>query len=143
MALNKNKVFIAGRLVADPECRAMQNGTAVTKFRVATSEFYKDKNGQRQEITEFHSVVAYRRFGEVAAQYLKKGSEVDIEGKLKTQKWQDKDGKDCYRTEIEVTELQFPARSAASQPASGRQDSAGTSGSQDSASDIPPGEWRF
>ena len=96
-----NKVILLGRLGRDPEVRNFQNGGKVVNLRLATSERYKDREGNQQERTEWHSVAIFNeRLGEVAEKYLRKGSTVYIEGKLETRKWQDKDGQDRYTTEI-------------------------------------------
>jgi len=96
-----NKVIILGRLGRDPEVRNFQNGGKVVNLRLATSERYKDREGNQQEKTEWHSVAIFNeKLGEIAEKYLRKGSEVYIEGQLETRKWQDKDGQDRYTTEI-------------------------------------------
>lgn len=96
-----NKVIILGRLGRDPEVRNFQNGGKVVNLRIATSERYKDREGNQQERTEWHSVAIFNeRLGEVAEKYLRKGSEVYIEGQLETRKWQGQDGQDRYTTEI-------------------------------------------
>jgi len=96
-----NKVILVGNLGADPDMRYMPNGDAVATLRLATTDQWKDKaTGERKEATEWHRVVLWRRLGEVAGQYLKKGAQIYIEGSLKTRKWQDKDGQDRYTTEI-------------------------------------------
>lgn len=101
-----NKVIIVGRLGNDPEMRTMPNGDAVANISVATSEVWNDKNtGERREVTEWHRIVLFRRSAEVAGQYLRKGSQVYIEGKLKTRKWQDQNGQDRYTTEIHADSL--------------------------------------
>jgi single-strand DNA-binding protein len=101
MARGINKVILVGNLGADPDTRYMPSGKAVTNIRIATSESWKDKQtGDMQERTEWHSIVMYDKLGEIAAEYLKKGSQVYIEGSLRTRKWQDKEGKDRYTTEI-------------------------------------------
>jgi single-strand DNA-binding protein len=101
MARGINKVILVGNLGADPDTRYMPSGKAVTNIRIATSESWKDKQtGDMQERTEWHSVVLYDKLGEIAAEYLRKGSQVYIEGSLRTRKWQDKEGKDRYTTEI-------------------------------------------
>jgi single-strand DNA-binding protein len=105
--MSVNKVILVGRLGKEPEVRYMTNGEAVANVSIATSENWKDKNGEKQERTEWHNLVFYRRLAEVAGEYLKKGSQIFIEGKLQTRKWQDKDGKDRYTTEIIVNELQM------------------------------------
>jgi single-strand DNA-binding protein len=96
-----NKVIILGRLGKDPEVRNFQNGGRVVNLRIATSERYKDRDGNPQERTEWHSVAIFNeKLGEIAERYLKKGSEVYIEGQLETRKWQDQSGQDRYTTEI-------------------------------------------
>ena len=103
-----NKVSLIGNLGADPETRYTTSGDAVTNIRLATTETWKDKNsGAQKEATEWHRVVFYGRLAEVAGQYLKKGSQVYIEGKIKTRKWQDKDGQDRYTTEIQAGEMKM------------------------------------
>lgn len=106
-----NKVILVGNLGADPESRYMPNGDAVCNVRLATTESWKDKSsGEKKEITEWHRVVFYRRLAEIAGQYLKKGTPVYVEGRIRTRKWQDKDGQDRYTTEIEATEMQMLGR---------------------------------
>jgi single-strand DNA-binding protein len=105
--MSVNKVILVGRLGKDPETRYMTNGEAVTNATLATSENWKDKSGEKQEKTEWHNLVFYRRLAEVAGEYLKKGSQVYIEGKLQTRKWQTKEGQDRYTTEIIVNEMQM------------------------------------
>ncbi len=105
--MSVNKVILVGRLGKDPETRYMTNGEAVTNATLATSENWKDKNGEKQERTEWHSLVFYRRLAEIAGEYLKKGAQIYVEGKLQTRKWQDKEGKDRYTTEIIVNEMQM------------------------------------
>ena len=103
-----NKVIIVGNLGNDPEIRTMPNGDMVTKISVATSESWTDKNtGERKTQTEWHSIVFHRRQAEVAGEYLRKGSKVYIEGRLKTRKWQDQNGQDRYTTEIQGDVLQM------------------------------------
>jgi single-strand DNA-binding protein len=102
-----NKVIIIGHLGKDPETRYMPSGQAVTNLRIATSESWKDKTtGEQQERTEWHAVAMFGKLAEIAAEYLRKGSQVYVEGKLPTRKWQDKtDGKDRYTTEIIADEM--------------------------------------
>lgn len=103
-----NKVILVGNLGADPETRYAPSGDAICSIRLATTESWKDKaSGEKREATEWHRVVFYRKLAEIADQYLRKGSSVYIEGRIKTRKWQDKDGKDRYTTEIEATEMQM------------------------------------
>lgn len=103
-----NKVILVGNLGKDPEVRYMPNGNAVANFTVATSESWKDQQGQMQERTEWHNIVMYRRLAEIAGEYLKKGSKVYLEGKLQTSKWQDQQtGQDRYKTEINASEMQM------------------------------------
>ncbi len=103
--MSVNKVILIGRLGKDPETRYMPNGEAVTNATLATSETWKDKGGVKQEKTEWHSLVFYRRLAEIAGEYLKKGSMIYVEGKLQTRKWQTKEGQDRYTTEIIVNEM--------------------------------------
>ena len=103
-----NKVLLIGRLGQDPECKFLPSGGAVTNVTVATSEAWKDKNtGEKQERTEWSRVVFFNKLGEIAGQYLKKGSKVYIEGSLRTRKWQGQDGTDRYTTEIVASEMQM------------------------------------
>ncbi|MDP2810546.1 MAG: single-stranded DNA-binding protein [Rhodocyclaceae bacterium] len=150
-----NKVILVGNLGKDPEVRYMPNGEAVTNITVATSETWKDKNtSEQKETTEWHRVVFFRRLAEVAGQYLKKGSQVYIEGKLQTRKWQDKDGQDRYTTEIVANEMKMlgkregageppprengdaPARSAQARPAGAPQSSQPSSSAGSNFSDF-------
>lgn len=105
-----NKVMLIGRLGADPEIKYTQSGSPIANLRVATDESYTDRNGQRQEKTEWHTVIAFQRTAEICQQYLHKGSLVYIEGKLQTRKWQDKTGQDRYSTEIQCQRLQMLER---------------------------------
>jgi len=109
MARGINKVILVGNLGADPETRAMPSGTTVANLRIATSESWRDKqSGEQQERTEWHRVVLFGRLGEIAAEYLKKGSQVYIEGSLRTRKWQDKQsGQERFSTEIVANEMQM------------------------------------
>lgn len=103
-----NKVILVGNLGKDPEVSYMPNGNAVANFTVATSESWKDQQGQLQERTEWHNIVMYRKIAEIAGEYLKKGSKVYLEGKLQTSKWQDQQtGQDRYKTEINCSEMQM------------------------------------
>jgi single-strand DNA-binding protein len=108
MARGVNKVILVGNLGADPETRSMPSGMTVTNIRIATSESWKDKaSGAQQERTEWHNVALFGRLGEIAAEYLRKGSQVFVEGKLRTRKWQDKSGNDRYTTEIIADNMQM------------------------------------
>lgn len=122
-----NKVILVGNLGRDPEVRYMPNGEAVCNFSIATTDNWKDKNGVRQEKTEWHNIVMYRRLAEIAGEYLKKGRPVYIEGSLQTRKWE-KDGVTRYSTEIIANQMQMLG---------GRSESGGTSydGAQASAPD--------
>lgn len=100
-----NKVILVGRLGADPEVRTLESGTKVSSIRLATSERYKDRNGNQQEATEWHNVVLWRGLADITEKYLKKGDQVYIEGKIKTRKWTDKDGNDRYSTDIVADEM--------------------------------------
>lgn len=108
MARGVNKVILIGNLGADPEVRFMPSGGAVANLRIATSESWKDKQtGEQHERTEWHTIVLFNRLGEIAGEYLKKGSKIYIEGSLRTRKWQDKNGQDRYTTEIVGSEMQM------------------------------------
>ncbi len=108
MARGINKVILVGNLGKDPEVRYSANGNAITNATVATSDSWRDKNtGENQERTEWHRVVFFGRLAEVAGEYLKKGSQVYIEGRLQTRKWQDQSGQDRYTTEIVASEMQM------------------------------------
>lgn len=102
-----NKVILVGNLGQDPEVRYTPSGSAVTTISLATTEAWNDKDGNKQERTEWHRVVFFRRLAEIAGEYLKKGSQVYIEGQLRTNKWQDKSGNDRYTTEIIANEMQM------------------------------------
>ena len=135
MARGVNKVILVGNLGKDPDMKYTASGAAIANITVATSESWTDKqSGEKKEKTEWHRVVMFRRLGEIAGEYLKKGSQVYIEGKLQTRKWQDNSGNDRYTTEIVANEMQMlggrggggsagfsqdsaPAQSAAPQPA--------------------------
>ena len=109
--MSVNKVILIGRLGKDPEVRYMPSGEAVANVTLATSETWKDKSGEKQEKTEWHNLVFFNRGGyklaEIAGEYLKKGSQIYVEGKLQTRKWQTKEGQDRYTTEINVNEMQM------------------------------------
>ena len=121
MARGVNKVIIVGNLGNDPETRYMPSGSAVTNLSVATNESWKDKQtGEQKDRTEWHRVAMFGRLAEIAAEYLRKGSQVYIEGKLRTRKWQDQQGNDRYTTEIIADEMQMlGGRSGMGAPAMG------------------------
>ena len=105
MAGSVNKVILVGRLGQDPEVRFTQGGTAVANLRIATDETWKDQSGEKQQRTEWHTVVAWRRLAEICGQYLSKGRLVYIEGKLQTRSWQDREGNKRYSTEIQADNM--------------------------------------
>jgi single-strand DNA-binding protein len=119
MARGINKVILVGNLGKDPEVRYSPSGQAVANATLATSESWKDKNtGEKQERTEWHRVVFFGRLAEIAGEYLKKGAQIYVEGRLQTRKWQDKEGQDRYTTEIVANEMQMlGSRSGAGAPA--------------------------
>jgi single-strand DNA-binding protein len=121
MARGVNKVILVGNLGNDPETKYMPSGSAVTNLSVATNESWKDKQtGEQKERTEWHRVAMFGRLAEIAAEYLRKGSQVYIEGKLRTRKWQDQQGNDKYTTEIIADEMQMlGGRSGGGAPAMG------------------------
>ena len=128
-----NKVILVGNLGNDPETRYLPSGGAVTNISVATSDSWKDKQtGQLQERTEWHRIVFFNRLAEIAAEYLKKGSKVYLEGSLRTRKWQDKSGQDRYTTEIVAGEMQMLDSRGASLDVGGFEQ-----GRQESAEKIP------
>lgn len=139
-----NKVILVGNLGKDPEVRHLENGAAVANFSIATSETYKDKNGNRQEQTEWHNIVLWRGLAQIAEKYLRKGSQVFIEGKLRTRSWQDKDGNTRYTTEVvgdnmtmlggrSANESSAPLPSASNEPTQ-----TGTANLEDDAADDLP-----
>lgn len=148
-----NKVILIGNLGRDPEVRYLPDGAAVTNISVATTDTWKDKSGEKQERTEWHRVAFFGRLAEIAGEYLKKGSQVYIEGSLRTRKWQDKDGQDRYTTEIVASEMKMlgsrgggaepmtrePAPAVAPAPASGGAKPQGKKGGgfDDMDDDIP------
>ncbi len=108
MARGINKVILVGNLGADPETRYTASGAAITSIRIATSESWRDKQtGEQQERTEWHSITFFGRLAEIAGEYLRKGSQVYVEGRLQTDKWQDKDGNDRYTTKVIANEMQM------------------------------------
>ena len=141
-----NKVILVGNLGKDPEVRHLENGASVANFSIATSETYKDKNGNRQEQTEWHNVVLWRGLAQIAEKYLRKGSQIYVEGKLRTRSWQDKDGNTRYTTEVvgdQMTMLggrssgggnEAPAPTTANEPT---QNSGSADISSDDADDLP------
>jgi single-strand DNA-binding protein len=120
-----NKVILIGNLGRDPEVRYMPNGEAVCNFSIATTDSWKDKSGAKQERTEWHNIVMYRKLAEIAGEYLKKGRPVYVEGRLQTRKWQTKEGQDRYTTEIIADQMQML----------GGRDGAGSNASYDGAMD--------
>lgn len=111
-----NKVMLIGNLGADPEIRYTQAGAPVATFTLATTERWTDKDGQKQETTEWHRVVAWRKLAEICGEYLRKGSKVYIEGKLSTRKWQDQTGQDRYTTEIVAGDMKMLDRRTGGAP---------------------------
>jgi single-strand DNA-binding protein len=143
MARGINKVIIVGNVGGDPETRYMPSGSAVTNLTVATNESWKDKQtGEQKERTEWHRVAMFNRLAEIAAEYLRKGSQVYIEGKLRTRKWQDKSGNDRYTTEIIADEMQMLGGRGGSGGGGnfggGNQGGGQSSGSQGGGGNAPP-----
>ena len=151
MARGINKVILVGNLGADPETRYTASGSAITNIRLATSESWRDKQtGENQERTEWHRVVFFNRLAEIAGEYLRKGSQVYVEGSLRTRKWQDQSGQDRYTTEIVGNEMQMLGSRGGdyeSRPSSGfrdNQQSAPKQASQSSSQSAPDaGEDNF
>ena len=122
--MSVNKVILVGRLGADPESRAFPNGGSICNLRIATSESWRDKQtGERQERTEWHRVVLRNKLGEIAQQYLRKGSQVYIEGRIQTRKWQDQNGQDRYSTEIIGNEMTMLDSKGSGMPANAHNNS--------------------
>lgn len=137
-----NKAVLIGRLGKDPEKRNMTNGDAVTNISLATTESWKDRNGEKQDRTEWHKIVAYRKLAEIMGEYLKKGSQVYIEGKLATRKWTDKNGMERYTTEIIATDMKMLGSKQsdsdnAGQSAQDYQNTKSGSGFEDMEDDVP------
>lgn len=107
MTSSLNKVLLIGRLGSKPDVRYTSNGTAVAHFNLATNDFWTDKNGQKQERTEWHRIIAWTKLGELCGQYLSKGRQVFVEGRLQTREWTDKDGNKRYTTEVVAQNIQF------------------------------------
>ncbi|MFO1427871.1 MAG: single-stranded DNA-binding protein [Steroidobacteraceae bacterium] len=146
MARGVNKVIIVGNLGQDPDTKAMPSGTTVCNLRIATSESWKDKQtGEMKEQTEWHSVAMFGRLAEIAGEYLRKGSQVYIEGRLRTRKWQDKQGNDRYTTEIVANEMQMLGSRGGGGGGMGGGEGAGRSGGysgsgRSGGGDAPRGE---
>lgn len=137
MARGVNKVILVGNMGGDPEVRYMPSGNAVTNVTLATSESWKDKQtGQNQERTEWHRVVFFNKLAEIAGEYLRKGSQVYIEGSLRTRKWQDQSGQDRYTTEIVASEMQMLGGRG------GNNDNAGYSQDQEYSQQAPAPQQR-
>ena len=149
-----NKVILIGNLGADPEVRYLPSGDAVTNIRIATTDTWKDKNGEKQEHTEWHRIAFFGKLAEIAGEYLKKGSPVYVEGRIRTRKWQDKEGQDRYSTEIvadrmqllgsrsggssfEVVDKEAETVAAGAKPAGKPATKQGGTGFDDMADDIP------
>ncbi len=144
MARGINKVILVGNLGQDPETKAMPSGMTVCNLRIATSESWKDKQtGEMKEQTEWHSVAMFGRLAEIAGEYLRKGSQVYIEGRLRTRKWQDKEGRDRYTTEIVANEMQMLGSRGGMGGGEGRSESraagGGGRGGEGGYSDAPRG----
>lgn len=136
--MDLNKVMIIGRLTRDPEIRTTPTGQNVASFSVATSFNWTDQQGQKKEQTEFHNVVAWRKLADIIGQYLKKGSQVYIEGRLQTRSWDDKtSGQKRYRTEIVTDNMIMLARAGAGQPRTSEMGEARPEGAAEPKSDIP------
>src|SRR3954470_17395244 len=129
-----NKVILVGNLGRDPETRYTTGGDPVTNVRLATTDTWKDKSGEKQEKTEWHSIVFYGRQAEIAAEYLKKGRQIYVEGRLQTRKWQDKEGQDRYTTEIVADRMQMLGNREGSSAAGGEPPPEGERSSKPSSS---------
>lgn len=123
--MSVNKVILVGNLGKDPELKYTPSGAAVANFSIATSENFKDREGNRQTKTEWHNIVVWRQLAEICGKYLHKGKQVYIEGKLQTRKWQDRDGNDRYTTEIVADQMQMLGRAGDDSQGGGQYDNAG------------------
>lgn len=134
-----NKVILVGNLGADPELRYAPSGMAIANFRIATTETWKDKNGAKQDKTEWHRIVAFGKLAEICGEYLNKGKQIYVEGKIQTRQWEDKDGNKRYTTEVVAQTMQMlgPAGEKGAASASG---GAGASEEQPPAMENPPAE---
>ena len=124
-----NKVILIGNLGADPETRYLPSGDAVTNIRIATTDVWKDKSGEKQEHTEWHRIAFFGKLAEIAGEYLKKGSPVYVEGRIRTRKWQDKEGQDRYSTEIVADRMQLLGSRGGGGEQSAREPAAAAAGS--------------
>ncbi len=138
--MNLNKIFIIGNLTRDPESRALPSGQSVTSFGVATNRFFSNKEGQKQQDTQFHNVVAFGRLAEIAKQYLNKGSLVMVEGRIQNRSWEGKDGQKKYRTEIVTESMQLGPRSGGGGSAGPRNQEAAPKETQPELDTIEYGE---
>src|SRR5437870_9558756 len=129
-----NKVILIGNLGRDPETRYMPDGGAITNISIATTDKWKDKSGEKQERTEWHRVAFFGKLAEIAGEYLKKGSQVYVEGRLQTRKWQDKEGQDKYTTEIIADRMQMLGSRAGSGGGDAPERATSTAGAGRSAS---------
>lgn len=140
-----NKVILIGNVGADPELRSFPSGDRVCNLRLATTDSWKDKaSGEKRETTEWHRVVLYRKLAEIAGQYLRKGSQVYVEGRIRTRKWKDKDGQDRYSTEIEADEMTMlgvKVQGTASSTSSGTSAEAGPDEFVGTKGSAKPPEW--
>jgi single-strand DNA-binding protein len=127
-----NKAFVIGNITRDPELKALPSGSKVCNLSVATNRSYKDKDGSKVDTTEYHNIVAFAKLGELAGQYLKKGQQVFVEGRIQTRSWDGQDGQKKYRTEIIADNIQFGMK-----PLGGSSGSAGGSSKSDSKSEEP------
>ena len=134
--MNLNKVFVLGRLTADPQLRSTASGQPVASFGLATNRVWNDKSGQKQEATEFHNVVLWGRQAEIASQFLIKGSLVLIEGRLQTRNWEDKQGQKRRTTEVIAERMQLGPRPGGSRPDQG-QDQKSSAPTTPAAEEIP------
>lgn len=144
MAGGVNKAILIGNLGADPEVRFTPGGQAVANFRIATSESWTDKNNQKQERTEWHRIVAWGKLAELCGEYLKKGRQCYVEGRLQTREWTDKEGKKNYTTEVVATQVTFlggrpEGAGQGSSPSRGREDLTGGPAPHDDPGPMPPG----
>ena len=135
--MNLNKVFVLGNLTRDPESRALPSGQSVVSFGVATNRFYTDKSGQKQQEVEYHNITAFGKVAETVANYLRKGSLVLVEGRLRTRNWEDPSGSKRSRTEIIAERIQLGPKGFRAQPPSSAEDSLPKKPTASPQEDIP------
>ena len=135
--MNYNKIVLVGRVTQDPEIRALPSGSSVASFGLATNRYWKDKEGNRQEETQFHNIVLFAGLADIAQQYIQKGSEVLIEGRVQYRSWEAQDGTKRYRTEIVGENMQLGSRPGAGSGSSGGSDKSNAGAAKSKSEEVP------